>query len=103
MDQGATERARQARGRAGGVTRCHQVQVADRPSPIDRIVTRFVSVPLPAPIRHPFLGARTKFSSLLVEVHTGDARKLLEATRAAYPKSKFLPEIEAYLAKLPPA
>lgn len=33
----------------------------------------------------------------------GDARKLLEATRAAYPKSKFLPEIEAYLAKLPPA
>ncbi len=48
------------------------VPVADRPSPIDRIVTRFVSVPLPAPIRHPFLGERTKFSSLLVEVHTSD-------------------------------
>ena len=48
------------------------VQVADRPSPIDRIVTRFVSVPLPAPIRHPFLGERTKFTSLLVEVHTSD-------------------------------
>lgn len=41
-------------------------------SPIERITTRFVSVPLPAPIRHPFLGARTKFSSLLVEVHTAD-------------------------------
>ena len=42
------------------------------PSPIERITTRFVSVPLPAPIKHPFLGARTKFSSLLVEVHTAD-------------------------------
>jgi L-alanine-DL-glutamate epimerase-like enolase superfamily enzyme len=48
------------------------VQALDRPSPIDRIVTRFVSVPLPAPIKHPFLGERTKFSSLLVEVHTMD-------------------------------
>lgn len=44
----------------------------DRPSPIERIATRFVSVPLAQPIRHPFLGARTRFSSLLVEVHTAD-------------------------------
>ena len=44
----------------------------DLPSPIDRITTRFVSVPLPAPIKHPFLGARTRLSSLLVEVHTTD-------------------------------
>ena len=49
-----------------------QAAIGDRPSPIDRIVTRFVSVPLPDPILHPFLGARTKFSSLLVEVHTTD-------------------------------
>lgn len=41
-------------------------------SPIERITTRFVSVPLDDPIRHPFLGARTKFSSLLVEVRTAD-------------------------------
>jgi L-alanine-DL-glutamate epimerase-like enolase superfamily enzyme len=41
-------------------------------SPIERITTRFVSVPLDDPIRHPFLGSRTKFSSLLVEVHTAD-------------------------------
>jgi L-alanine-DL-glutamate epimerase-like enolase superfamily enzyme len=48
------------------------VQEIDRPSAIERIVTRFVSVPLPQPIKHPFLGARTKFSSLIVEVHTAD-------------------------------
>lgn len=41
-------------------------------SPIESIATRFVSVPLDDPIRHPFLGARTKFSSLLVEVRTTD-------------------------------
>jgi L-alanine-DL-glutamate epimerase-like enolase superfamily enzyme len=45
---------------------------ADRASTIERIDTRIVSVPLPEPIRHPFLGARTKFSSLLLEVHTSD-------------------------------
>jgi L-alanine-DL-glutamate epimerase-like enolase superfamily enzyme len=31
-----------------------------------------VSGPLEHPIRHPFLGSRTKFSSLLVQVHTAD-------------------------------
>ena len=46
--------------------------VAGNASPIERITTRFVSVPLPDPIKHPFLGSRTRFSSLLVEVHTAD-------------------------------
>ena len=39
---------------------------------IERIVTRVVAVPLDEPILNPFLGSRTQFATLLVEVHTSD-------------------------------
>lgn len=39
---------------------------------IERITTRVVAVPLDEPIINPFLGARTQFATLLVEVHTSD-------------------------------
>lgn len=39
---------------------------------IDRFTTRFVQVPLKEPIPHPFMGARTQFASMLLEVHTTD-------------------------------
>lgn len=39
---------------------------------IDRITTHLVATPLPRPIRHPFLGERTRFTSLVVLVHTSD-------------------------------
>ena len=39
---------------------------------IDRFSTRFVQVPLKEPIPHPFMGARTQFASMLLEVHTTD-------------------------------
>jgi L-alanine-DL-glutamate epimerase-like enolase superfamily enzyme len=38
--------------------------------PIERIETHLVATPLDPPIVHPFLGARTRFVSLVVEVHT---------------------------------
>lgn len=37
---------------------------------IERIETHLVATPLKPPIVHPFLGARTRFVSLVVEVHT---------------------------------
>lgn len=39
---------------------------------IDRITTKIVAVPLDEPIANPFLGDRTQFASLMVEVHTKD-------------------------------
>jgi L-alanine-DL-glutamate epimerase-like enolase superfamily enzyme len=39
---------------------------------IDRITTRIVAVPLDEPIINPFVGARTQFASLIVEVHASD-------------------------------
>ncbi|MEQ9815373.1 MAG: mandelate racemase/muconate lactonizing enzyme family protein [Azospirillaceae bacterium] len=39
---------------------------------IDRIETHLVATPLDPPIVHPFLGARTRFVSLVVLVHTRD-------------------------------
>lgn len=42
------------------------------PLAIQEIVTRLVQLPLPEPIRHPFMGQRTQFASLLVEVRTAD-------------------------------
>ena len=39
---------------------------------IERITTRMVSVPLDEPIVNPFLGSRTKFATLLVQVHSSD-------------------------------
>ncbi len=39
---------------------------------IERITTRVVSVPLAEPIVNPFLGSRTQFATLLVQVHTSD-------------------------------
>jgi len=44
-------------------------------SAIERVRTRLVAVPLDEPILHPFLGARTQFSTLLVEVWTKDGAK----------------------------
>ncbi|GAA4341454.1 enolase C-terminal domain-like protein [Pigmentiphaga soli] len=48
---------------------------AGRGSAIERIATRIVAVPLEEPIVHPFLGARTQFATLLVEVWTADGVK----------------------------
>ena len=42
---------------------------------IERVRTRMVAVPLDEPILHPFLGARTQFATLLVEVWTADGVK----------------------------
>lgn len=42
------------------------------PTAIDRIETYLVSTPLPDPIRHPFLGSRTKFANLVVLLRTAD-------------------------------
>ena len=39
---------------------------------IERFTTRLVQVPLKEPIPHPFMGARTQFASMLLEVHTTD-------------------------------
>ncbi len=39
---------------------------------IERITTRLVALPLAEPILHPFMGARTQFATLLVEVHSSD-------------------------------
>ena len=39
---------------------------------IDRIVTRTVALPLAQPIQHAYLGARTQFATLIVQVHTRD-------------------------------
>lgn len=44
-------------------------------SAIERVRTRMVAVPLDEPILHPFLGARTQFATLLVEVWTADGAK----------------------------
>lgn len=44
-------------------------------SAIERIRTRLVAVPLDEPILHPFLGARTQFCTLVVEVWTRDGAK----------------------------
>jgi len=38
--------------------------------PVEKIETHLVATPLDPPIVHPFLGARTRFVSLVVEVHT---------------------------------
>ncbi len=38
--------------------------------PIERVETHLVATPLTPPIIHPFLGARTRFVSLIVLVHT---------------------------------
>ncbi len=71
-------------------------------SPIERITTRFVSVPLDDPIRHPFLGARTKFSSLLVEVLTADGLTgfgyaSIESVRLASAINEIIRDLEAPL------
>ena len=39
---------------------------------IERIVTRLVALPLDEPIKHPFLGARTRKATLVVQIHTAD-------------------------------
>ena len=39
---------------------------------IDRFTTRLVQVPLKEPIPHPFMGARTQFATLILDVHTTD-------------------------------
>lgn len=39
---------------------------------IDRFTTRVVQIPLKEPIPHPFMGARTQFATLILEVHTTD-------------------------------
>lgn len=39
---------------------------------IERFTTRLVQVPLKEPIPHPFMGARTQFATLILEVHTSD-------------------------------
>lgn len=41
-------------------------------STIERITTRLVAVPLAEPIVNPFLGSRTQFATLLVQVHSSD-------------------------------
>ena len=47
---------------------------------IDRIVTRVVQLPLAEPIKHPFMGERTKLTTVLVQVHCSDG-----CVRAASP------------------
>jgi L-alanine-DL-glutamate epimerase-like enolase superfamily enzyme len=42
---------------------------------IKRITTRVVAVPLDEPIVNPFVGARTQFATLLVEVHASDGTR----------------------------
>lgn len=39
---------------------------------IEKISTRLVSLPLERPIRHAYLGARTQFATLIVQVYTAD-------------------------------
>jgi L-alanine-DL-glutamate epimerase-like enolase superfamily enzyme len=39
---------------------------------IERFTTRLVQVPLKEPIPHPFMGARTQFATMLLQVHTTD-------------------------------
>lgn len=39
---------------------------------IERITTRLALLPLAEPIKHPFMGERTQFASLLVQLHCSD-------------------------------
>ncbi len=39
---------------------------------IEKITTRIVVLPLDRPIQHAYLGARTQFATLIVQVHTSD-------------------------------
>ena len=57
---------------AGAVNSNFTPRASVTPAIIERIVTRVVALPLDEPIKHPFMGARTKKSTLLVQVYTTD-------------------------------
>ena len=42
------------------------------PLRIEKVAARVVVMPLAEPIRHPFMGQRTQFATLLVELHCSD-------------------------------